>query len=83
MTTKILAALAFGMTLGAIAPSAHADPSKKDDNYGYEFKDDILNAPGNDANIAMIKVRPMRTREILTRPRVHFIPEMLKSVENL
>lgn len=83
MTKKILAALAFGMFLSAIAPSAHADPTKKDDAYGYTFKDDILNAPGNDPNTAMIKVRPMRTRDLLTRPRVHFIPEMLKSVENL
>jgi hypothetical protein len=83
MTTKILAALAFGMILSAVAPSAHAETTKKDDNYGYEFKDDILSAPGNDANVGLIKVRPMRTREILTRPRVHFIPEMLKSVENL
>jgi hypothetical protein len=83
MTKKILASLALGMILSAVAPSAHADPVKKDDNYGYKFDDDILKAPGNDPNTGMIKVRPMRSREILTRPRVHFIPEMLKSVENL
>jgi hypothetical protein len=83
MTKKILAALALGMITSAIAPSAQAEPTKKDDSYGYKFEDDILNAPGNDANVGMIKVRPMRTRELLTRPRVHFVPEMLKSVENL
>jgi hypothetical protein len=83
MTKKILAGLAFGLILGAVAPSARAETPKKDDNYGYKFDDDILKAPGNDPNTGMIKVRPMRSREMLLRPRVQFVSEMLKSVENL
>jgi hypothetical protein len=83
MTRKILAALALGTVLSAFAPSAHADPSKKVDNYGYEFTDDILDAPGNDVHAGYIKARPPRARDILLRPRLHFVPEMLKSVENL
>ena len=83
MTKKILASLAFGMILGTVAPSAHADTPKKDDHYGYIFRDDLLSAPDGGGNTPMIKVRPMRTREILLRPRVQFVTEMLKSVENL
>ena len=83
MTKKILASLALGMILSAVAPSAHADPPKKDDNYGYKFEDDLLSAPDGGGNTPMIKVRAVRTREILLRPRVQFVTEMLKSVENL
>lgn len=83
MTKKILASLAFGMIFSAIAPNAQADTPKKVDNYGYKFEDDLLSAPDGGGNTPIIKVRPMRTREILLRPRVQFVTEMLKSVENL
>ena len=83
MTKKILASLAFGMIFSAIAPSAQADTPKKVDSYGYKFEDDLLSAPDGGGNTPIIKVRPMRTREILLRPRVQFVTEMLKSVENL
>lgn len=67
-------------------PAAAEEPVKrvkKDDSYGYIFTDDILNAGGIDANTARITVRQMGRRDLLLRPRVHFIPEMLKSVEAL
>ena len=83
MTKRILASLAFGMILSAVAPSAHADTPKKEENYGYTFKDDLLSAPDGGGNTPMIKVRPIRSREMLLRPRVQFVSEMLKSVENL
>ncbi len=83
MTQKILASIAFGMILGAVAPSAHADTPKKEASYEYKFTDDLLSAPDGGGNTPIIKVRPMRTREILLRPRVQFVTEMLKSVENL
>ncbi len=47
------------------------------------FKDDPLGADGNASTGATIVVRPRAARVGLLRPRVHFIPEMLKSVENL
>lgn len=56
---------------------------KKDEGYGYEFSDDPLNAGGFGPNDATIRVRPGPVRTTLIRPRVSFIPEMLKSVENL
>jgi hypothetical protein len=53
------------------------------DGYGYEFEDDPLNAGGFGPNDATIRVRPKAARTTLIRPRTTFVPEMLKSVENL
>lgn len=60
-----------------------AKPKKKNDGYGYIFTDDILAAEGIGANTAQIRVIKVGRRDQLLRPRVHFIPEMLKSVENM
>src|SRR5215831_1535761 len=51
--------------------------------YGYEFSDDPLSAGGFGPNDATIRVRPGPIRTTLIRPRTSFVPEMLKSVENL
>ena len=83
MTKKILTGMALCLGICAVASSASADPTKKDDSYGYEFKDDILNADTKIANDVRINVRPRGTRERLLRPRTHFVTEMLKSVENM
>lgn len=53
------------------------------DGYGYEFSDDPLAAGGIGPNDATIRVRPGPVRTTLIRPRTSFVPEMLKSVENL
>lgn len=55
----------------------------KEDGYGYEFSDDPLAAGGFGPNDATIRVRPGPVRTTLIRPRTSFVPEMLKSVENL
>ena len=55
----------------------------KEDGYGYEFADDPLAAGGFGPNDATIRVRPGPVRTTLIRPRTSFVPEMLKSVENL
>jgi len=57
--------------------------SGKDEGYGYEFSDDPLAAGGFGPNDATIRVRPGPVRTTLIRPRTSFVPEMLKSVENL
>lgn len=62
------------------APKAAAG---KEDSYGYEFSDDPLSAGGFGPNDATIRVRPGPVRTTLIRPRTSFVPEMLKSVENL
>jgi hypothetical protein len=71
--------------VSAIASSAFAQQpaQKKDEGYGYEFSDDPLAAGGFGPNDATIRVRPGPIRTTLIRPRTTFVPEMLKSVENL
>jgi len=62
---------------------AKAKEGKSDDGYGYTFDDDPLNAGGFGPNDATIRVRPRAARTTLIRPRTSFVPEMLKSVENI
>jgi hypothetical protein len=62
---------------------ASATTTKKDEGYAYEFTDDPLAAGGLSPNDATIRVRPGPVRSTLIKPRVSFVPEMLKSVENL
>jgi len=54
-----------------------------DSGYGYEFDDDPLAAGGFGPNDATIRVRPGPVRTTLIRPRISFVDNMLKSVENL
>ena len=56
---------------------------KDEKGYGYTFSDDPLNAGGFGPNDATIRVRPRAARTTLIRPRTSFVPEMLKSVENI
>jgi hypothetical protein len=77
---------AIGVTLiasVALAQAAAGGAGKKDEGYGYEFSDDPLSAGGFGPNDATIRVRPGPVRTTLIRPRTSFVPEMLKSVENL
>ena len=78
-------ATAFGQAppaAGGAAPKATGGGGK-DEGYGYEFSDDPLAAGGFGPNDATIRVRPGPVRTTLIRPRTSFVPEMLKSVENL
>ena len=68
---------------GGGAPAAAGGGGGKDEGYGYEFSDDPLAAGGFGPNDATIRVRPGPVRTTLIRPRTSFVPEMLKSVENL
>ena len=78
------AAVAFGAAVLA-SGVARAQESKEGggEGYGYEFDDDPLSAGGFGPNDATIRVRPRAARTTLIRPRTSFVPEMLKSVENL
>lgn len=84
----LLLALWSGSAFAQQAPGAGAAATKptgggKDEGYGYEFADDPLAAGGFGPNDATIRVRPGPVRTTLIRPRTSFVPEMLKSVENL
>ncbi len=80
-----LAIAAFVLAPSAFAQGKAAAKEAKggDDGYGYTFDDDPLNAGGFGPNDATIRVRPRAARTTLIRPRTSFVPEMLKSVENI
>ena len=82
MLTAAVTGVALFVTSAVFAQDK---PKAKDgaDGYGYEFSDDPLSAGGFSPNDARIQVRPGPVRTTLIRPRTSFVPEMLKSVENL
>jgi hypothetical protein len=75
------------MTAAPGAQAQDAAPTKGDSggngDYGYKFEDDPLSAGGFGPSDATIRVRPGPVRTTLIRPRTSFVPEMLKSVENI
>ena len=83
-----IASVAIGLTAFLVSGAVFAQAAKetadqKGDGYGYEFDDDPLSAGGFGPNDATIRVRPRAARTTLIRPRIQFVDEMLKSVENL
>ena len=86
-------AVAAGVSVFMLASAAFAQGVKDiegaaaggggDEGYGYQFEDDPLAAGGFGPNDATIRVRPGPVRTTLIRPRTSFVPEMLKSVENI
>ena len=84
-TFVLLSAQSFAQDAAAApgaAPAAGAKPEGGGD-YGYKFEDDPLSAGGFGPADATIRVRPGPVRTTLIRPRTSFVPEMLKSVENI
>jgi hypothetical protein len=82
----VLLAIALGTSIQLAGTAAWAQAPAaggEGDGYGYDFDDDPLNAGGFGPNDATIRVRPRAARTTLIRPRTTFVPEMLKSVENL
>ena len=79
---SVAVGLAAFMASGA-ALAQDKPAGDKGDGYGYEFDDDPLAAGGFGPNDATIRVRPRAARTTLIRPRIQFVDEMLKSVENL
>jgi hypothetical protein len=86
-TLLLLSVPSFAQSAAAGAPAAGdaagaAKPEGGSD-YGYKFEDDPLSAGGFGPADATIRVRPGPVRTTLIRPRTSFVPEMLKSVENI
>jgi hypothetical protein len=88
--TRLGAGVVVAVVVSALASSAFAQGARsseggsgREQGYGYEFSDDPLSAGGFGPNDATIRVRPGPVRTTLIRPRTSFVPEMLKSVENL
>jgi hypothetical protein len=77
----LVAAQAFADDAAPAAGGAGGNGGNGD--YGYKFEDDPLSAGGFGPSDATIRVRPGPVRTTLIRPRTSFVPEMLKSVENI
>ena len=86
--------LVIGLTLSTVlllatssfaqdAPAGGGGGNGAGGDYGYKFEDDPLSAGGFGPADATIRVRPGPVRTTLIRPRTSFVPEMLKSVENI
>jgi hypothetical protein len=76
-------AAAAGGGNGVTGTGAAAGGSGAAGDYGYKFEDDPLSGGGFGPADATIRVRPGPVRTTLIRPRTSFVPEMLKSVENI
>lgn len=79
----LAAFMASGAALAQDKAGAAAGGGGDKEGYGYEFDDDPLAAGGFGPSDATIRVRPRAARTTLIRPRIQFVDEMLKSVENL
>jgi len=82
LAIAVAAVVMVGASSAAARP--HTTRSLSTDNgYGYDFKDDVLAAGLSDGYTALIKTSHRSVRRTLIRPRTHFVPEMLMSVEHI
>ena len=91
MNTALKLLVAPFVALALLSPSlaaaqeeegAFSTSSTTESSYAVEFPDDDLLGSELDSNLAILRVRPASTRMILIRPRLHFVHELTKSVEN-
>ncbi len=85
MTRSLLAA-SVALATCTLCPLAHADVTRVHRDGGeseYFFDSDDLAANGYDTLAATLRLRPGAVRVLLIRPRVDFVGELSKSVEQL
>ncbi len=78
--------LLFGVALlvtPALACAQSNGAETSDGHYSYRFDDDPLGAVPGGAWSDWFKGHTRRPRSTLIRPRVQFVPELLKSSENI
>jgi hypothetical protein len=74
----------LGLSAGAVVPLASAqDQTGAEATTTYDFEDDLVTGDLVRPDGELLNVRRRGRRASLIRVREHFIPEMLKSVENL
>lgn len=79
----VFAALTMLATVSASAQDAPAAGGGGGDATTYDFEDDLVTGDLVRPDGELLNVRRRGQRNSLIRIREHFIPEMLKSVENL
>ena len=86
---KLQKLLVIGALAGAMVPFLGSSPVQAQDAAGggdattYDFEDDLVSGDLVRPDGEMLSVRRRGRRQSLIRIREHFIPEMLKSVEDL
>ena len=81
MKRFVLSAIAAAIIF--VPATALSQDKDEEEGYSYAFEDDVLGAGARFSTSARIRVVPPAKRATLIRPRLHFIPELLKSVELL
>ena len=74
--------LAFSSSVAA-QDNTHGANGGRDNTTTYDFEDDLVTGDLVRPDGELLNVRRRGSRTSLIRVREHFIPEMLKSVENL
>ncbi|MBX3273597.1 MAG: hypothetical protein KF729_25260 [Sandaracinaceae bacterium] len=77
LTTLGALACALSLTTAAAAQGATAP------DVSYEFEDDNVEGGYRSPLGDIIRVPPRGSRVSLVRPRVHFVPELVKSIETI
>lgn len=80
---KLLIVGIVGLSGALLAPIAAAQDGAGEAATTYDFEDDLVTGDLVRPDGEMLNVRRRGRRASLIRVREHFIPEMLKSVENL
>lgn len=83
MKTKLVVALSLFVGFCTVAPSARAEAPKGKGDVEYKFDDDGLLGKELAGQMQTITPRGKGRRDLLHRPRLQFVQEMLKSVENM
>ncbi len=73
------------MTLGFVGPTVAANVARAQEAEPttYDFDDDLVQGDLVRPDGELLNIRKRQGRSSLIRIRKHFVPEMLKSVENL
>ncbi len=80
---KLIAIGTLGVSMLLVAPTASAQDAGGEAATTYDFEDDLVTGDLVRPDGELLNVRRRGRRASLIRVREHFIPEMLKSVENL
>lgn len=82
---NLLMSLSLGLLLTGVGLFVSTGPASAQDGEAttYDFEDDLVQGDLVRPDGELLNVRRRGRRASLIRVREHFIPEMLKSVENL
>ena len=81
VSAAVVGVLVLGSTAASARERKKVETTEETEGYGYNFDDDLVGAGFTGPQSALIKVRQGAVRRTLIRPRTHFVPELLKSIE--